>query len=139
MYEKCIINPEHDCIIYTKAKEIEADLNDLRRQNAASHERIFDRIGELEKQNSIQKIQYDNLLEKLGSIADSIKEIESNNKALISKIPSITQNTESIERISEEVAEISKKPAKRWESIVDKIIMILVAAIMGFFTSRLGL
>lgn len=108
MAEKCILDPERDCLGLIKARELEQDVNELRKQNSSSHERIFERLGELEKQEGIQGVQYENILEKLDQLAGDVKELKS-------------------------------KSAKRWESIVEKVIGLLVAAVVGFFLARVGL
>ena len=48
MPEKCVYDPEQECIGLVKAKELEHDLNDLRKQNSASHERMFDQLSQLD-------------------------------------------------------------------------------------------
>ena len=44
-----------------------------------------------------------------------------------------------VDKLDKKVTIIESKPAKRWESIVDKIILTIAAAIIGFFLSRIGL
>ncbi|MCI9338847.1 MAG: hypothetical protein HFH93_15220 [Lachnospiraceae bacterium] len=74
--EKCILHPEQDCLGLMKARELERDIADLRKQNSGSHERIFERLGELEKQEGIQDVQYGNILEKLDELAGDVKELK---------------------------------------------------------------
>lgn len=76
MPERCILDPERDCLGLMKARELEKDLNDLRKQNSSSHERIFDRLGELEKQEGIQLVQYEHIMEKLDQLAGDVKELK---------------------------------------------------------------
>ena len=76
MQEKCILDPERDCLGLMKARELEKDVNELRKQNSSSHERIFDRLGELEKQEGIQVVQYEHILEKLDQLAGDVKELK---------------------------------------------------------------
>lgn len=59
-----------------KARELEKDVNELRKQNSSSHERIFDRLGELEKQEGIQLVQYEHIMEKLDQLAGDVKELK---------------------------------------------------------------
>lgn len=108
MSDKCILDPERDCIGLVKARELEREVDELRRQNSSSHERIFERLGELEKQEGIQGVQYENILEKLDQLAGDVKDLKA-------------------------------KPAKRWESVMEKILSTVVAAIMGFVLARLSL
>lgn len=37
------------------------------------------------------------------------------------------------------VAELKAKPGKRWETVVDKVILIFVAAVIGFLLARAGI
>lgn len=76
MPEKCILDPERDCLGLMKARELEKDVNELRKQNSSSHERIFDRLGELEKQEGIQVVQYEHIMEKLDQLAGDVKELK---------------------------------------------------------------
>lgn len=76
MPEKCILDPERDCLGLMKARELEKDVNELRKQNSSSHERIFDRLGELEKQEGIQLVQYEHIMEKLDRLAGDVKELK---------------------------------------------------------------
>ena len=40
--------------------------------------------------------------------------------------------------IKKDVKEIKEKPAKRWDGIVDKIIMTIAAAVVGFILGHIG-
>lgn len=106
--ENCLLNPEQECYGLKKALEVERDLNELSKRNSATHERLFTRIGELEKQEGIQAEQYKHIMGKL-------------------------------DQISEDVDELKSKPAKRWDNVTEKIIGIIVAAVLGFMLARLGL
>ena len=44
-----------------------------------------------------------------------------------------------VEKLDSQVEELKHKPAKRWESIVDKVIMTIVGAIVGYFLVKVGL
>ena len=49
------------------------------------------------------------------------------------------QHTEEVKAIDNRLAEVEKKPAKRWNGMVDKIIDILIGALMGYILIKLGL
>ena len=126
MDDKCIRFPESDCLGLHKAAELEkdldelkaglekdmdgirADMGELRRQNASTHERLFDRLNDLESQEGVQKEQYKHIMEKLTQLAA-------------------------------DMAEIKARPAKRWEGIVEQVIGIVVAAVVGFMLARIGI
>lgn len=139
MSEKCLIDPERDCFGLLKANELERDLNELRKQNSSSHERIFDRLGELERQEGIQGEQYKNILEKLGDMTRNLSDLKDDSREVISKLPPLTTRVESLEQLSSDVEELKAKPGKRWESLAGQVLGILVAAVMGFLLSRLGM
>lgn len=49
-----------------------------------------------------------------------------------------TMNT-SVSVLTDEVEEMKDKPGKRWESLVDKIIWAVAAALIGFALAKIGL
>lgn len=49
-----------------------------------------------------------------------------------------TMNT-SVLTLANEVDELREKPGKRWESLVDKIIWAVAAALLGFVLAKIGL
>lgn len=76
MPENCILDPGRDCLGLIKAKELEADLNELRRENSISRERIFDRLGMLEKRDAVQEEQYKTILSMLDSLSSKVGALE---------------------------------------------------------------
>ena len=88
--------------------ELEDDLNDLRKSNASTHERIFDKLTQLEKQDEIRTILFEKHEEKLDAVGKNIEEIK-------------------------------EKPGKRMNQIVEAIIGLIVAAVVGYFLAQLGL
>lgn len=44
-----------------------------------------------------------------------------------------------VKEIKSDVKSLTEKPAKRWDSLVDKIIMGLVGALLGFVLAQIGL
>lgn len=50
------------------------------------------------------------------------------------------QNVENdVKEIKNDVKTLTGKPGKRWDSLVDKIIVALTAAVIGFLLSQIGL
>jgi hypothetical protein len=45
----------------------------------------------------------------------------------------------SVSALTGEVEELKEKPAKRWDGLVDKIITVIVAALVGFLLAKIGL
>lgn len=139
MPDKCLINPERDCYGLLKAKELEQDLNELRRQNSNSHERIFTRLGDVEKQGSVQEVQYENLLDKLGGLSTDLNELKTDSKEIVAKLPPLTQRVENLEELSDNVDELKEKPAERWNKVVETIIGLVVTAVVLYMLAKVGL
>ena len=67
---------------------------------------------------------------------DNLDELVSTVKVLAVR----EENVESdVKEIKSDVKELASKPAKRWDSVVDKIIMIIVAAVVGYILAHVGL
>lgn len=49
-----------------------------------------------------------------------------------------TMNT-SVSALADEVEELKEKPGKRWDSLVDKIVWAVAAALLSFVITQLGL
>jgi hypothetical protein len=49
-----------------------------------------------------------------------------------------TMNT-SVSALADEVEELREKPGKRWDSLVDKIVWAVAAALLSFVITQLGL
>lgn len=75
-----------------------------------------------------------------------IKKLEEENKALHDLATSVavmaqqlkTMNA-NVSTLAGEVEELKDKPAKRWESFVEKLIWAVAAAVIGFALARIGL
>lgn len=46
---------------------------------------------------------------------------------------------EKVDGLCTDVQELKSEPGKRWKSLVEKVIYIVVAAVVGFILARLGL
>lgn len=44
-----------------------------------------------------------------------------------------------VKEIKDDVKALTNKPAKRWDSLVDKIIITVAAAVIGFILAKIGL
>ena len=82
-------------------------------------------------------------IDKLEQQTDAIQSLATSVEVMVKEQ---SHQTEAIERIEKNVEKLDckvevleHKPAKRWESIVDKAIMTLVGAIVGYFLVKLGL
>lgn len=70
---------------------------------------------------------------------DKIEERQENLEKLTEAV-SVMQNeqkhtNEKVDRIELNVDKLVEKPAKRWESVVEKVITVVVGAVVGYFLS----
>jgi len=115
MSEKCILDPERDCLGLMKAREIEEELDDLRAHNEKNHKEFFDRLATIEAHNKVQDAHYEHIIEKLTDITDKLSSLGTR------------------------LAAIEFRPAKKWESIAEKIIWFVIAAVLGLVFAKIGL
>lgn len=74
---------------------------------------------------------------------DDLEQRQNNLDDLVTTVRVLATREETVENdvkeIKKDVKDLTNKPAKRWDNIVEKIIMILVAAIVGYFLAQIGL
>lgn len=123
---KCILDPSRDCLGLQKAQMLEKQMDKYMTEAHGTHSEMFGRIIALEKSDAARNEQYNSIIDKLNTLqADFTKQFgqlqTEFNKALIT------------------IAELKEKPAKRWENIVDKVIWLAIAAMLGYVATKVGL
>ena len=100
---------------------------------SCEHEVEFaQRLAEVDarsKSNTKRLDKFDELVEVVRELATSMKLMAEKQVTTETKVSQIDQKLEVLEQ----------KPAKRWESIVEKIILTVVAALVGFALAQMGL
>lgn len=126
MDEKCILDPERDCIGKAAAAKLEARLGLLERtveknhDNASrTHKEFFERIRVIETATAVQTEQYKTILEKLDALTDSVAKVTSS------------------------VSDIQAEPGRDWKDLKKSIrwavLAAIIAAVMGFLLGKVGL
>lgn len=143
MPDKCILNPETDCIGKMKAEKVEEKLDDLIHENRESHKRFGERLDVLERHDAVRTERDVRILEKLDDLGKGVKELTDDVKETTQKIPMVEHRVEklevSVESNKHDVDELQEKPGKRWETIVGQIIGLVVAAVVGLVLAKIGL
>lgn len=143
MEEKCILDPNRDCLGLIKARELEEEFSDFRKRNDSSHKEYYDRLAVLEQQNAVQNEQYRNIMEKLASMTESLKEIKEDSKEMVGKLSPLTHRVDELEKrcdtMAADVKFMKEKPGKKWDTIVEKIVWLIVAAVVGLALAKIGL
>lgn len=84
--------------------------------------------------------------ERSKSNAYRLNEVEEQQKdlnELVSSVKVLALREENVEKdvkeIKTDVKSLTNKPAQRWDNLVDKIIITVAAAVIGFILAKLGL
>lgn len=85
------------------------------KNHGETHKEIFSRLNALEKENAVQVEQYNSIIKEISAL------------------------TASHNVLNEKLSALEAKPGKRWESIVEKIIWAVCAAVIAFLLARIGL
>jgi len=74
---------------------------------------------------------------------DELEKRQDDQDKLISTVAVLASEQKSIQtdvqEIKSDVKNLTNKPGKRWDSLVDKIILTIAAAVVGFVLAKLGL
>jgi hypothetical protein len=74
---------------------------------------------------------------------DEVERRQDNLEELVSSVKVIAfrqENVESVVKgINSKVEELTSKPGKRWDSIVDKVLLTIIGAVLLFILAKLGL
>ena len=74
---------------------------------------------------------------------DDLEKRQDNLDELVSTVKVLAVREENVEsdvkEIKSDVKELASKPAKRWDSVIDKLVMIIVAAVVGYILAHVGL
>lgn len=115
MAEKCVLNPNQECVGLMKAEQVEKELEELKKHNEESHREFYNRLSVLESHNQVQDAHYEHIIEKLTDVTDKLSDI------------------------SKRLAVLELKPAKKWESVAEKVMWALIAAVLTLALTKIGL
>lgn len=74
---KCILNPERDCLGLIEARRVEKSLERHEMESAASMTKQGERLGTLERQMAVHETNYLHILTTLNSINEKVTILES--------------------------------------------------------------
>lgn len=93
------------------------------------HEKRLTAVEEREKSNSHR-------LDDLEKRQDNLDKLVSTVEVLAVREKNVE---DSVEEIKADVKTLTGKPGQRWDSLVDKIVWAIAAALLGFVLSQIGL
>ena len=114
MDDKCILDPQRDCIGKAAAAKLEARLDTLEKtveknhDNASrTHKEFFERIRAIETATAVQTEQYKTILEKLDALTDSVS------------------------RVTSSVSDIQAEPGREWKELKGKVACGIIGAVLA--------
>lgn len=82
-------------------------------------------------------------IEKLELQTDALTRLATSVELLVAEQKHQTADIKDVKndvaKLDEKVEALESKPAKRWESIVEKAIMVVVAAVVGYALAQIGI
>ena len=75
-------------------------------------------------------------IEELEKRQDNLDDLVTTVKVLATREENVEND---VKEIKTDVKKLTDKPAKRWDSLTDKVILTVAAAIIGFILAQLGL
>ena len=75
-------------------------------------------------------------IEELERRQDNLDDLVTTVKVLATREENVEND---VKEIKTDVKKLAEKPAKRWDSLSDKIIMTVAAAIIGFILAQIGM
>lgn len=109
--EKCIINPARDCIGKAAAARLEMRIENLESWRDSSKD-FHEKFYEWQRGQDIKSAKLDERLLNMETNLNKLVTWQENEKA---------------------------KPGKRWESVVDKVLMLVIGAVVAFLLAKIGL
>ena len=76
---------------------------------------------------------------RINNLEENVKDISSLTTSVASLAKSVEQMAKAQEKQAKRLEALEQKPAKKWESFVDKVIWAVAAALIAFILSYLGL
>ena len=98
-------------------------------EHELEHERRLTEVEDRSKTNSKR-------LDEMEKRQDNLDELVGTVKVLAVREENVEND---VKEIKSDVKSLTSKPAKRWDSLVNQIITIIVAAIAGFILAKIGL
>lgn len=112
--------------------KLEQELSDMKRKNGDDHREMRDRIAKIELADAIQGEQFRSIIDKIEMLT------ESHNK-MLEKMEILAMASQKTDGLNERVTAIESKPGKRWEAVVEKVILLIVAAVVCTLLAMVGL
>ena len=75
-------------------------------------------------------------IDKLEQSTEAINRLAASVEVMATKQDTMNEN---LDKIAGKVEQIEAEPGKRWKSVVEKVTLLVVAAVVGYILARVGL
>ena len=75
-------------------------------------------------------------IDKLEQSTEAINRLATSVEVMATKQDTMNEN---LDKIAGKVEQIEAEPGKRWKSVVEKVTLLVVAAVVGYILARVGL
>ena len=75
-------------------------------------------------------------IDRLEENYDALNKLTTSVEVMATKMDNMSQ---SLEKVNERLSEQEAKPGKRWEAVVEKVIFLVVGAVIAFLFAKLGI
>lgn len=120
--DKCIMDPERDCVGKAKAEMLEKQVHEYMQRSRETHAELYARVTALERNDAARDAQYSAIMDKLDEMSGRMNEMSGRMNGL-----------------TESVTALEVKPAKRWDAVVDKVLLVVIGAVVAFMLAKLGI
>jgi hypothetical protein len=107
----------------------------LKKCQLASEQRWTEMRLDIQKVKDDQKMMAARL-DKQAALVEDIQELSSSVALLANNMDGMLKEQQ---RQSEKLQVLEQKPAKKWENMSDKVLWFLVAAVLGYVLSQIGI
>lgn len=104
-----------------QAIQVEREMAEVRSDVSAIREQMHTVFNRLDKQ--------DEMIASVNDLALSVRDLTNGQATMQARL----------KRIGDDLDEMQRKPARRWDAMVDKFLTAVVAALAAFLLGRLGL
>lgn len=104
-----------------------------------TQEEVAVKIAELDHRAESNTRRVEKLEKQTEAIQSLATSIEVMVKEQVHQTEAINRIEENVEKLDKKVEVLEHKPAKRWEGIVDNVIMTVVGAVVGYVLVKVGL
>lgn len=97
------------------------------------------RLTEAEQRAKSNTRRIDKLEQQTDAIQSLATSVEVMVQEQVHQTEAIERVEKNVEKLDSKVEVLERKPAKRWEGVIDKVIMTIVGAVVGYLLVKLGL